>query len=110
MSSAPSVISTAAATLTRRLPPITAASFRPTFTDGRWHKPAISAMQIAKLRKVAAQLPAEQREAIPHRVNMRPTLPVKFKGHKAERIAPAKSVYRTNTHKQRSDVTEHTPM
>ena len=89
---------TAASALVRRLPPITAASFHPTFTDGRWHKPAISAMQRAALRRVAEQLTAEQREAIPHKVNTRPSLTVRFKGHKAERLAPAKSAAAALSH------------
>ena len=68
---------------------ITAASLRPTYLNGRWRKPAVSAMQLARVRK--ATLLAGQPWTLSERTNRRKEKPVKFKGHKAERVAQAKS-------------------
>ena len=70
-------------------PLITAASLRPTYVNGAWRRPAVSAMQVARARKAA--LMAGQPWTLTERTNKRKEKPVKFKGHKAERLAGAKS-------------------
>ena len=109
MSTTSNLSRTVASVLPRRNPqPITATSFRAAFIDGRWHKAAISGMQRAKLLKMAPQLSESERAAIPDKSSTRPSLPVKFKGHKAERIAPMKSARQTTQRTRPSHTPTHT--
>jgi hypothetical protein len=71
-------------------PVLTPSAIRPTYVDGRWRKPQLSAMQIARARRLvlASGQPWTLTEDLPEK---RRDKPVKFKGHKAERVAHLKS-------------------